>query len=97
VVLTTGHRAQESAQLPAESGMATRVVYMPGRDLAQIAHEWLREGLPAELPCVLVSRASLPDESMQRTTLGELDSLAPLAAPSLLLAGWSVGKAGDRG
>jgi len=91
VVLSTGHHAQSHNReaLPAvEAG--TRVVYMPGRDLALLAEEWLAEGLPAELPCAVVSRAAQPDQQVLHTTLGALDQVQPAAAPSLLIAGWAV-------
>ena len=51
---------------------ATRIVYMPGRDLTLLALEWLQEGLPADLPCAIVSHAGRPEQQVQRTTLGEL-------------------------
>ena len=63
---------------------------MPGRDLALLAAEWLAEGLPADLPCAVVSCAAQPDQHVVHTTLGELGSIAPPAAPSLLIAGWAV-------
>ena len=91
VVFSTGHHAQSHNReaLPAlEAG--TRVVYMPGRDLTLLAAEWLAEGLPADLPCAVVSRAAQPDQQVVHTTLGELGSVAPAAAPSLLIAGWAV-------
>ena len=91
VTFSTGHHAQSHNReaLPAlESG--TRVVYMPGRDLNLLAVEWLAEGLPADLPCAVVSRAAQPDQQVVHTTLGKLDSVAPAAAPSLLIAGWAV-------
>ncbi|MGD0348482.1 MAG: siroheme synthase CysG [Terracidiphilus sp.] len=91
VTFSTGHHAQSHNReaLPAlEAG--TRVVYMPGRDLALLAAEWLAEGLPADLPCAVVSRAAQPDQQVVHTTLGELGSVAPTAAPSLLIAGWAV-------
>jgi uroporphyrin-III C-methyltransferase/precorrin-2 dehydrogenase/sirohydrochlorin ferrochelatase len=91
VTFTTGHHAQSHNReaLPAlEAG--TRVVYMPGRDLTLLAAEWLAEGLPADLPCAVVSRAAQPDQQVVHTTLGELGSVAPAAAPSLLIAGWAV-------
>ncbi len=91
VVLSTGHHAQSHNReaLPAvEAG--TRVVYMPGRDLALLAAEWLAEGLPAGLPCAVVSRAAQPDQQVAHTTLGKLGEVEPAAAPSLLIAGWAV-------
>ncbi|MGA3129693.1 MAG: siroheme synthase CysG [Terracidiphilus sp.] len=95
VVFSTGHHAQSHNReaLPAlEAG--TRVVYMPGRDLSLLAAEWLAEGLPADLPCAVVSRAAQPDQQVVHTTLGELGSAEP-AAPSLLIAGWAVRELGQ--
>jgi uroporphyrin-III C-methyltransferase/precorrin-2 dehydrogenase/sirohydrochlorin ferrochelatase len=91
VVFSTGHHAQSHnhAALPALED-ATRVVYMPGRDLSLLATEWMAEGLPADFPCAVVSRAAQPDQHVAHTTLRELGKLEPAAAPSLLLAGWAV-------
>lgn len=91
VIFSTGHHAQShnDAPLPAQED-ATRVVYMPGRDLNLLAAEWLAEGLPADLPCVLVSRAGREDQQVRCTTLAALGDEAPLPAPSVLLAGWAV-------
>ncbi|MFZ1939901.1 MAG: siroheme synthase CysG [Terracidiphilus sp.] len=91
VVFSTGHHAQSHnrAALPALED-ATRVVYMPGRDLTLLAEQWMAEGLPAELPCAVVSRAAQPDQKVAYSTLGELEEVAPAAAPSLLIAGWAV-------
>ena len=91
VVFSTGHHAQSHNReaLPAvEAG--TRVVYMPGRNLALLAAEWQAEGLPADLPCAVVSRAAQPDQQVLHTTLGALGEAEPAAAPSLLIAGWAV-------
>jgi siroheme synthase len=91
VIFSTGHHAQSHNReaLPAfEAG--TRVVYMPGRDLNLLAAEWLAEGLPADLPCAVVSRAAQPDQGVVHTTLGELDSVSPASAPSILIAGWAL-------
>jgi uroporphyrin-III C-methyltransferase / precorrin-2 dehydrogenase / sirohydrochlorin ferrochelatase len=91
VTFSTGHHAQShtDAQMPARED-ATRVVYMPGRDLRLLAAEWLAEGLPPEFPCAVVSRAAQPGQAVFRTTLGELGDAEPAQAPSLLLAGWAV-------
>jgi len=91
VILSTGHHAQSHHRetLPAIEA-ATRVVYMPGRDLKMLAAEWIAEGLPPELPCVMVSHAAQAEQQVTQTTLGELGELEPAAAPSVLLAGWAV-------
>jgi uroporphyrin-III C-methyltransferase/precorrin-2 dehydrogenase/sirohydrochlorin ferrochelatase len=91
VIFSTGHHAQShnQAALP-ELEDATRVVYMPGRDLSLLAREWLEEGLPADFPCAVISHASQPSQRVQSTTLGSLGTIAPSAAPSLLIAGWAL-------
>ena len=94
VTLSTGHHAQSHDQgaMPAVEN-TTRVVYMPGRDLTLLAEQWRSEGLPAEFPCVLVSRAAQADQEVRHTTLGELPHAGPVQAPSLLLAGWALSTA----
>lgn len=93
VIFSTGHHAQSRNRVRLSAlEDATRVVYMPGRDLALLAAEWLQEGLPPELPCVLVSRAAQPGEQVLHTTLAALGEAAPAPAPSLLIAGWAVRK-----
>jgi uroporphyrin-III C-methyltransferase/precorrin-2 dehydrogenase/sirohydrochlorin ferrochelatase len=93
VVFSTGHHAasHDSAAVP-ERENATRVVYMPGRDLKLLALEWLDEGLPPEFPCAIVSRAGHPDQQIRCTTLAALGDSEPVPAPSLLLAGWAIGE-----
>lgn len=87
ISFSSGHHASGSALEPASLLGATRVVYMPGRDLSGIAAQLRSEGHPADLPCIVVSRAAQPDQQIVRTTLGRLDQIAPVPAPSILLAG----------
>jgi siroheme synthase len=91
VVFSTGHHAQSHSQssLP-QREESTRVVYMPGRDLRMLAAEWLAEGLPPDFPCAIVSRAAQPDQDVRCTILAALGDAAPTAAPSLLIAGWTL-------
>ena len=91
VIFSAGQHAQshnKAALLALED--ATRVVYMPGRDLTLLAAQWLAEGLPPDLPCAIVSRAAQREQTVFHTTLGELPSAPAAQAPSLLLAGWAV-------
>lgn len=91
VIFSTGHHAQSHNDAPVpELEDATRVVYMPGRDLTLLATEWLQEGLPSSFPCAIVSHAARPEQQVQRTTLGELGKARPTSSPSLLIAGWAV-------
>lgn len=91
VIFSTGHHAQShnDAAVP-QLEDATRIVYMPGRDLSLLALQWLQEGLPADFPCAIVSHAARPEQRVQRTTLGELGKARPTSSPSLLIAGWAV-------
>jgi siroheme synthase len=90
-MFSTGHHAasHNESQLPQIEDV-TRIVYMPGRDLRTLAAQWLAEGLPADFPCAVISRAAQPDQEIFQTTLGELGHAAPAAAPSILLAGWAI-------
>jgi uroporphyrin-III C-methyltransferase / precorrin-2 dehydrogenase / sirohydrochlorin ferrochelatase len=94
VIFSTGHHAQSHNQSPLPAiEDATRVVYMPGRDLSLLAAQWLDEGLPFNFPCVVVSRAAQTDQEVMCTTLSALGEVAPALAPSLLLAGWALNDA----
>ncbi|MFZ0631770.1 MAG: uroporphyrinogen-III C-methyltransferase [Acidobacteriaceae bacterium] len=85
VVLSAGHHAAHTPEAPPHT--PTRVVYMPGRDLAPVAAQLRAEGAPPSLPCVVVSRAGQPGQQIQRTTLADLPALTPGPAPAILLAG----------
>jgi len=98
VVFSTNHRARSEAESrPLQQSLpkiedATRVVYMPGRDLRTLQQQWLDEGLPGDFPCALISRAAQPGQQVLLTTLSGLDDAEPMLAPSLLIAGWAVAK-----
>jgi uroporphyrin-III C-methyltransferase/precorrin-2 dehydrogenase/sirohydrochlorin ferrochelatase len=94
VIFATGHHAQSHSEsaIPAIED-ATRVVYMPGRELSLLASQWVGEGLPPDWPCVLVSRAAQPGQVVRHTTLAALGGESPMQAPSLLLAGWALAQA----
>ena len=93
VIFSTGHHAasHNTSTIP-EREDATRVVYMPGRDLRLLALQWLEEGLPPDFPCALVSRAGQPDQQIRCIPLAALGDAEPVPAPSLLIAGWAVRK-----
>jgi len=96
VVFSTGHHAQSHNHAPLpELEDATRIVYMPGRDLGLLALEWLQDGLPDDFPCAIVSHAAQAGQHVQRTTLGQLKEAPTTLSPSLLIAGWTVREMGD--
>ena len=91
VVFSTGHHAQShnNAPLP-QIEDTTRVVYMPGRDLALLAEQWRQEGLPGDFPCAVISYAAQVAQEVHYTTLDGLAQLREVSTPSLLIAGWCV-------
>jgi uroporphyrin-III C-methyltransferase / precorrin-2 dehydrogenase / sirohydrochlorin ferrochelatase len=90
VTFLTAHRTEENANTPEHPDSGTRAIYMPGRNLQELAAAWLAQGESPDLPCVIVSRASHPDQAILRTTLSSLAEAKPAAAPSILLAGWAL-------
>ena len=97
VILTTAHHAASESGLRRPAlwrgplpNDATLGIYMPGRDLRALAWDLLQSGLAAELPCVVMSHVSLPEENSWATTLAKLGDLEPGAAPLLVLAGWPL-------
>jgi uroporphyrin-III C-methyltransferase/precorrin-2 dehydrogenase/sirohydrochlorin ferrochelatase len=99
VVLTTRHRAGNRNDSGASTSGAgadtdfdpgldagsTLGIYMPGRDYAALKNDLLAEGWPAETRCILASAAGTSAEQLKSTTIGELDRLAPLPAPVVIL------------
>jgi uroporphyrin-III C-methyltransferase/precorrin-2 dehydrogenase/sirohydrochlorin ferrochelatase len=96
VIFSAGHRAQSQSHTQlgrpplSQREEATRVVYMPGRDLNLLAQQWLDEGLPPDFPCAVVSQASQPGQQLRCTTLAALGNAELVNAPSLLIAGWAL-------
>jgi uroporphyrin-III C-methyltransferase len=98
VVIITNHHAAGSAPThPDWQSLAhedaTFVIYMPGRDLQTLREQLLDAGLPPEIPAAVVSRAASPDQSVECSSLGKLNSLPRIPAPSILLVGWSLDSA----
>lgn len=97
IILTTAHHAPHDSghsrpavwrgALPQD---ATLGIYMPGRDLGALAWDLMASGLSPDLPCVVVSHISMPDQQMQSSLLGNLGDLQPDSAPLLILAGWPL-------
>jgi uroporphyrin-III C-methyltransferase/precorrin-2 dehydrogenase/sirohydrochlorin ferrochelatase len=75
---------------------ATMAIYMPGERYELIANELLAAGLDASTPCRIVSRASQPDESVVKTTIGALGAQERLPAPAVLIVGEVTQKLEDR-
>lgn len=65
----------------------TLVLYMPGRDYGEIARRLEKAGLPSDLPCVIVSSVSGPQQEIRWSSVGRLASEERLPAPSILIVG----------
>lgn len=96
IILTTAHHAAKDGaprpsfwrgSLPND---ATLGIYMPGRDLGALAWDMLAAGMPSDLPCVVVSHISLPNQQTKSVLLAQLADLEPRPAPLLVLAGWPL-------
>ncbi len=65
----------------------TVVVYMPGPDYAEVSC-WLRDsGLIPETPCLVISKATQPEQYSRLVTIEALARQTPLPAPALLIVG----------
>ena len=65
----------------------TLVLYMPGSDYREVAERLRDSGLPADLPCVIVSRATNAQQQVRWTSVGSLSSEETLPAPALFIVG----------
>ena len=81
----TGHDANNWSVLASLN--ATLVIYMPGYEYGTIAGNLLREGLSAETPCAIISRATTPEEQTYVTELAALPDAPQLSAPTILIIG----------
>ena len=99
LIFATAHHAAKSPELnpdpqPIWGGPlpmdATLVLYMPGRDLEQLANNLIAAGVAPETPVAAISRASTPRERTERTTIAHLRTKNCGPAPLLLLIGRSI-------
>src|SRR6202163_1325819 len=74
----------EWSQLTANT---TLVLYMPGSDYGEVAERLQNSGLPADLPCVIVSHATHAQQQVRWSTVGSLAAEEKLPAPALFIAG----------
>ncbi len=62
-------------------------IYMPGGHEADLARQLIEGGLPGDTPCMVVSKATRPDQQVVETTVAGLPGISTLPAPALLLIG----------
>jgi uroporphyrin-III C-methyltransferase/precorrin-2 dehydrogenase/sirohydrochlorin ferrochelatase len=66
---------------------ATLVIYMPGRDYQRLGRALRDAGISDETPCLIVSQASSPGESIYRTDLASLTDVPVPPTPALVIVG----------
>jgi uroporphyrin-III C-methyltransferase len=69
------------------SSNTTLVLYMPGADYSEVSRRLLAAGQPEDLPCVIVSNATRPNQQIRHTTVAGLAAESKLPAPALLIVG----------
>jgi uroporphyrin-III C-methyltransferase len=89
ILFTTFSRGNDGSVMDwgCVTGTTTLVLYMPGADYAEVSERLLGGGLPADLPCVIVSRASDPQQQVRWSNVARLASEEKLPAPALLIVG----------
>lgn len=89
ILLTTFSRGIDGSVMDwgCVTSTTTLVLYMPGADYAEVSERLLGGGLPADLPCVIVSRASDARQEVRWSNVGRLASEERLPAPALLIVG----------
>jgi uroporphyrin-III C-methyltransferase / precorrin-2 dehydrogenase / sirohydrochlorin ferrochelatase len=89
VLFSTFSRSPEHGELKwsALTADTTLVLYMPGSDYAEVAERLQNSGLPADLPCVIVSRATQAEQQVRWSTVSSLAAEEKLPAPALFIVG----------
>ncbi len=89
VLLTTFSRGLDASAMDwgCLSPATTLVLYMPGPDYAEVARRLADAGLPADLPCVIVSGASGAQQQVRWSSVGALSTEEKLPAPALMIVG----------
>ena len=89
ILFTTFSRGSDGSVMDwgCVTGTTTLVLYMPGADYGEVSERLLAGGLPADLPCVIVSRASGSEQQVRWSSVARLASEERLPAPALLIVG----------
>ena len=89
ILLTTFSRGIDGAVMDWGSltSATTLVLYMPGADYVEVSERLRDAGLPADLPCVIVSQATGAQQQVRWSSVARLASEERLPAPALLMVG----------
>jgi siroheme synthase len=89
VLITTFSRGTDGSVMDwgYVTSTTTLVLYMPGADYIEVSQRLLEGGLPADLPCVIVSNAASSQQQVRWSSVARLASEEKLPAPALLIVG----------
>jgi uroporphyrin-III C-methyltransferase len=89
ILLTTFSRGTDGSVMDwgCVTSTTTLVLYMPGVDYSEVSRRLLDGGLPADVPCVIVSNATGSSQGVRWSNVGRLASEEKLPAPALLIVG----------
>ena len=89
IVLATFSRGTDGSVMDwgCVTSTTTLVLYMPGADYAEVSERLLAGGLPADLPCVIVSHATDSKQQVRWSSVVRVASEQRLPAPALLIVG----------
>ena len=90
LIFLSAHRREGEFERDLKSvppNSATLVIYMPGRDYQSLACALRGAGISDQTPCLIVSQASSPGESIYRTDLASLADVPVPPAPALVIVG----------
>jgi len=89
ILITTFSRGTDGSAMDwgCVTSTTTLVLYMPGADYAEVSERLLGGGLPADLPCVIVSQATGSQQQVRWSSVVRLASEERLPAPALLIVG----------
>jgi uroporphyrin-III C-methyltransferase len=89
ILLTTFSRGIDGSVMDwgCITSTTTLVLYMPGADYAEVSERLLAGGLPADLPCVIVSHATGSQQQLRWSSVARLAKEEKLPAPALLIVG----------
>jgi len=89
ILLTTFSRGMDGSVMDwgCVTSTTTLVLYMPGVDYVEVSQRLLEGGLPANLPCVIVSNAANSRQQVRWSSVARLAREEKLPAPALLIVG----------
>ena len=89
ILLTTFSRKTDGSVMDwgCVTSTTTLVLYMPGAEYTEVSQRLQEGGLPADLPCVIVSNVASSEQQVRWSSIRRLASEEKLPAPALLIVG----------